>query len=212
MPVTSTSRISSKSGRTSPSGVPAASSSARSMIPDVVGAELDLVLGEDHPLGHLAAELAPLERQARSAASRPASRPQRSRPRRSSTRRRRSGSARCSPMSTVVSWSRSAFGCFSAVSTLPTRKRPRFPPSSARRAARRARPRTSTSRAARRSPRRGHAGVGVFAQPAKRDFQNCSRKRRSSAQRSRMSGRPCRRIAIRSSPQPNAKPETSSGS
>ena len=29
----------------------------------VVGAEVDLVLGEDHPVGHLAAQLAPLERQ-----------------------------------------------------------------------------------------------------------------------------------------------------
>ena len=31
--------------------------------PVVIGAEVDLVLGEDHPLRHLAAELAALERQ-----------------------------------------------------------------------------------------------------------------------------------------------------
>ena len=35
-----------------------------------------------------------------------------------------------SPTSTRHSWSRSAFGCLSAATTLPMRKRPRFPSSS----------------------------------------------------------------------------------
>ena len=80
---------------------PASSASSSTHDPAVVGAEVDLVLGEDHPLRHLAAQLAPLERQpvrqrrARAAPPRP------SRRRRSSTRRRRSEYGSASPTSTV---------------------------------------------------------------------------------------------------------------
>ena len=69
MPVGSTSSTSSTSGSTSTSGVPAVEAVGEDHDPVVIGAELDLVLGEDHPLGDLAAELAPLERRARSGAS-----------------------------------------------------------------------------------------------------------------------------------------------
>ena len=68
--------------------------------PGVVGAEVDLVLGEDHPLGDLAAQLSALEREpARQRRARQRDRDGRAR-RRSSRRRRRSGAARASPTST----------------------------------------------------------------------------------------------------------------
>ena len=56
MPVDSTSRTSSASGSTSPSRVPG--SVGQQHDPGVVGAEIDLVLGQDHPVGELAAHLA----------------------------------------------------------------------------------------------------------------------------------------------------------
>ena len=53
----------------------------------------------------------------------------------------------------------------------------------------------------------------VLAEPGKRHVhQNCSRNRGSLRQSSRRSGMPCRRTAIRSSPQPKAKPVQRSGS
>ena len=53
----------------------------------------------------------------------------------------------------------------------------------------------------------------VLAQPGERDaHQNCVITRRSESQSSRTSGTPWRSWAIRSSPSPKAKPETSSGS
>ena len=58
--------------------------------PGVVGAEADLVLGEDHPARYLAAELPLLERPGEAGHRRPAGRPRPSRPRRSSRPRRRS--------------------------------------------------------------------------------------------------------------------------
>ena len=52
----------------------------------------------------------------------------------------------------------------------------------------------------------------VVAQPRDRHLhENCLRSRRSFSQSCRMSGSPWRSIAIRSRPRPNAKPETSSG-
>ena len=55
--------------------------------------------------------------------------------------------------------------------------------------------------------------VDVLAQPRHRDLhQNCLVMRRSFSQKSRRSGRPWRRNAIRSIPSPNAKPCHSSGS
>ena len=53
----------------------------------------------------------------------------------------------------------------------------------------------------------------VLAQPAGGDLhQNCARTRRSFSQKARRSGSPCRSIAIRSMPSPNANPDHSSGS
>ena len=63
LPVASISSTSSTSGSTSASGVPGVERVVEHHDPVVVGAEVDLVLGEDHPLGHFAAQLAPLERQ-----------------------------------------------------------------------------------------------------------------------------------------------------
>ena len=58
-----------------------------------------------------------------------------------------------------------------------------------------------------------HVEGDVLAQPRDRDLhQNWPRTRRSFAQSRRMSGSPCRRSAIRSSPSPKAKPDTFSGS
>ena len=55
--------------------------------------------------------------------------------------------------------------------------------------------------------------LDVLAEPVERDaHQNCSRSRMSFCQSMRMSGRPWRSMKIRSRPQPNAKPDTSSGS
>ena len=84
---------SSASGSTSASGVPG-SASGEQHDPGVVGAEADLVLGEDHPVRDLAAHLAALERQPvrEHRAGQRDRRP--SRRRRSSTRRRRSSAAR----------------------------------------------------------------------------------------------------------------------
>src|SRR5581483_5434454 len=55
--------------------------------------------------------------------------------------------------------------------------------------------------------------VDVLAQPADRDLhQNCPRTRRSFSQNRRRSGRPWRSMAMRSMPKPNAKPCHSAGS
>ena len=70
--VVSTRAPSSTSGSTSASGVPG-SRVVEQHDPAVVGAELDLVLGEDHPVGDLAAELARARAAARSAATAPGS-------------------------------------------------------------------------------------------------------------------------------------------
>ena len=59
----SISSTSSPSGSTSASGVPAARASSSSMIPPWSCADLELALGEDHPVGDLAAELALLDRE-----------------------------------------------------------------------------------------------------------------------------------------------------
>ena len=118
-----------------------------------------------------------------------------------------------SPTSTWQSWRRSAFGCFSASSTRPTRKSARFPFRSA----------TPTRLDAVDLARGDHETVGelagrhrhrhVLAQPAHRDLhQNCLNMRRSFSQNMRMSGMPCRWAAMRSMPRPQAKPDHSSGS
>ena len=68
-----------------------------------------------------------------------------------------------------------------------------------------------------RQPLADLAGRGVdldvLAQPGDGDLhQNCRRSRRSFSQSARRSGIPCRSIAMRSSPRPNANPDTSSAS
>ena len=89
--------------------------------PRVLAAQLELGLGEDHPVRDGAAELGALERAAvRQHRAGQRDRDGRAR-RRSSRPRRRSGAAPASPTSTLQSWSRSAFGCFPASTTRPTR-------------------------------------------------------------------------------------------
>ena len=56
------------------------------------------------------------------------------------------------------------------------------------------------------------AGIAVLREPGDGNFQNCSRKRRSFSKKRRRSGTPCLSIAIRSTPMPNAKPWTRSES
>ena len=63
-----------------------------------------------------------------------------------------------------------------------------------------------------RELRRRHVDVDVVAQPGERDSQNCLSTRRSFSQNMRMSGMPRRCAAMRSSPKPQAKPLHSSGS
>ena len=67
-----------------------------------------------------------------------------------------------------------------------------------------------------RQPTRDLAGgrgrLDELAEPRQRDFQNCLANRRSLRQSSRRSGNSCRSIAIRSRPHPNAKPVYRSGS
>ena len=151
--------------------------------PGVVGAEVDLVLGEDHPVGDLAAHLAPLELEPVRRAPRRAARPRRSRRRRSSTRRRRSGAARPRRRRPSSSCSRSAFGCFSASSTRPTRKRPRLPSASGtpRRTTRSTSQLVNTSRRASSSTGRSNATysrsqeTGTFIRTAPARAGRCPR-------------------------------------
>ena len=114
-----------------------------------------------------------------------------------------------SPVSTLQTLSRSALGCCSRSSTLPTTK-PSLeggPIVSSRS--------TSvpviTSRSA--SAAGSHAGVAVLAQPGVRDpHENCSSIRTSLSKKRRRSGMPWRSIATRSTPIPKAKPWTRSAS
>ena len=114
-----------------------------------------------------------------------------------------------SPVSTVQTRSRSAFGCGSALSTLPTTKPsaeggPTVPTRS-----------TSVPVIASRSASsaRLDAGIAVLAQPGVGHLhENCSSTRTSLSKKRRRSGTPWRSIAIRSTPMPKAKPCTRSGS
>ena len=179
--------------------------------PGVVGAEPDLVLGEDHPVGdpRLAphgVELEPVRQRARREGRR-----RRWRRRRSSRRRTRSTRLALADVTSVI-WSRSAFGCFSASSTRPTLKSARLPSSSAT-------PRRSIlhlggrDREPRRQARRATSRRDVVAQPRDGNaHQNCLMTQHEVAsQRARMSGMSCRSWAVRSRPQPNANPLHSSG-
>ena len=85
------------SGSTSASGVPGSSGSASTRIPVWSWPELELALGEDHPVRDASRGASRAPASARPGARRPGARPPPSRPRRSSTRRRRSGAARPPP-------------------------------------------------------------------------------------------------------------------
>ncbi len=155
------------------------------MIPSWSVPRSDLVLSEDHPLRHLAAQLAPLERDPfgsvapGSATATVAPGPKFHAP--------QTICAGCfSPTSTVQSCSRSAFGCFSAVRTTPTRKSAGSP-GTPRRSSRSPRRSATDSRSAISSA--VSVDAHVLPQPAHRDLhQNCLRKRRSFSQNGLMIG------------------------
>ena len=112
-----------------------------------------------------------------------------------------------SPRSTVQTRRRSAFGCCSALSTRPTRKAARLPSASGTPIAWIASTSVPLPESAARERVRGQPGVDVVGEPRHGNLHaNCSRKRRSFSKKRRRSGTPKRIIAIRSRPQPKAKP------
>ena len=188
-----------------------AASSGSTMIPVVVLADADLVLGQDHPARLHAAQLGLAELRAVGHRRRPAAPPPRSGRRPRWARRRRSCAARRSRRPPRRRVSRSASGCCSASSTLPTTK-----PSASPTPTRSIRSSSVPVMVQALGDLLGRqAGVAVGAQPAQRDPHarpNCSRKRTSFSNSMRRSGTPWTSIAIRSMPMPNAKPCTRSGS
>ncbi len=114
-----------------------------------------------------------------------------------------------SPRSTEQTLRRSASGCCSALSTRPTHE-----PLAGRRPGVVDRLDLGAGHGEPLLDARGvQAGVAVLAQPWQRGaHQNCSRKRRSFSNMTRRSGTPCLSIAMRSTPSPQAKPCTFSGS
>ena len=144
--------------------------------PAVVGAELELALRQDHPVGHLAAQLPLLDPEVAAGITAPgvttatvAPAPKFHAPQ---TIERGSPS----PTSTFVSWSLSAFGCLPASSTLPTTKCPKLPSASAtpRRTMRSTSQLVKTSRRA--SSSTGSVELDVLAEPGDGDLhQNCPR-------------------------------------
>ena len=179
----------------------------------MVGAEIDLVLGEDHPLGHLAAQLAALERE-----------PVRERRARQRDRDLRPGAevpgaaddlvrlglphvdlAELQPVGVrmllrLEHVADAEEAEIAAVSATPSRM-------------------TSLTSAVEIESAVGdlrcrRVDAHVLAQPARAEpsRQNCLRKRRSFSQNGRMPGMPMRSCAVRSMPIPNAKPVYSSGS
>ena len=173
---------SSASGSTSASGVPG-SALREHHDPGVVGAELDLVLGEDHPVGELAAHLRAARAAARPGARAPGSATATVAPAPKFQAPQTIWRGSPSPTSTRQSWSRSAFGCFPASSTRPTRKRPRLPSSSGTpRPLDRPRPRRSRSRAGRRAPAAACRRRRSRAARRPGPHQNCLRTRRSPSQ------------------------------
>ena len=213
LPVGSTSSTCSTSGSTSASGVPGASDSSSTMIPCVVGAEVDLVLGEDHPFGDLAAQLSPLERQPVRQRRARAARPPPSRPRRSSRRRRRSGTVGPRPPRPC----RAGAGPRSGAS--PPRARARRGRGRGCRPPAR-RPRWTTSftspveiESASAISSAARVDAHVLAQPADRDASELPQEAEVVLpERRGCSAMPLRSCAVRSIPIPNAKPVYSSGS
>ncbi len=173
-------------------------------------ADLELVLGQDHPFRGDAAQLGRLQLRRRRASPRRAARRRPSgRPRRWG-RRRRSSRARSSPSVDGADLRRSASGCCSALSTRPTTK---FSDGWARRRGGSPRPWCRSSSGAPRSPSTSSGGSQYSRSQWQRNpHPNCSRKRRSLSSSRRRSGMPCLSIAIRSTPRPQAKPWTFSGS
>ena len=129
MKLVSASITSSRRGSTSTSGVPGPTA-GEDDDPGVVGAELELALGEDHPVGDLAAQLRLLERLLRAGEDRARERDATVAPAPKFQAPQTIWRGSLSPTSTLQSWRRSAFGCFPASSTRPTRKRPRLPSTS----------------------------------------------------------------------------------
>ena len=184
-------------------------------MPSPSGADLELVLGEDHPFGDARRAASPASASVPSGITAPG----------------RATATVCPAATfgaphTIVAGSRR--------DPSPRRDRPCTPSAGRRRGAARTlehapddevldRPRTPWWWIAstfvpvivRRSsiPLDVERGIAVFAQPVQRDpHPNCSRKRRSFSKYRRRSGMPCLSIAIRSTPIPQAKPCTFSGS
>ena len=217
MPVTSTSSTCSPSGSASASGVPGSHGSARTHDPRVVGPELELALGEDHPVGDDAPQRRPLQLHARPGSTAPGQRDG-----------DRGAGAEVPGAADDLARLRLADVDLAELQAVGVRVLARLEhapdaeePEVAvrvgdaavgdaldlgggdRRGARRSRPRSRRRRRTRAARRRGTSSAG---------HQNWREKRRSFSQSARRSGRPWRSIAIRSSPRPKAKPETSSGS
>ena len=209
-PVASTSRISSTSGSRS------AQRRARLGLrqhhdPRVVRAELDLVLGEDHPVRELAANLALLELEAAGE--------NRARER---DRDRRAGAEVPGAADDLA---RLALPHVHPAELQPVRVRVLLRLEHLADAeeaevavlVRHASPLDSLDLGGRDREPRGelverHLDGHVVAKPGDRDSQNCLSTRRSPSQRARMSGKSNFSCATRSIPQPKANPDHSSGS
>ena len=179
--------------------------------PVVVGADRELVLGEDHPLRAHAAQLGRLELRAVGHDRAGAGHGDGLARRRRWARRRRSARARPRPRRR----GRRAGGRRPDAPRRPRRGRRRTPRSRPRRDGARGRPRCPSSPGAR--PARRRAGPRRRTATSQEsgaliDHPNCARKRTSLSKNSRRSGTWCLSIAIRSIPMPKAKPWTRSGS
>ena len=203
--VTSSTR--STSGRTSAKRRPGLQPVGEQHDPGVVGAEPDLVLREDHPAGHLAAERPLLERPGEAGQER-AGEPD------------GNGRARTEVPCAADDLLRVRVADVHLAELEPVCVRMRIrgdhpPDDEVREVAARVghadvdEP-VDLERRDRQPLRDLHVrrvGGDVLAEPGERRLhQNCLEKRRSSRQSSRRSGNSCRSIAMRSRPQPNAKP------
>ena len=211
MPVDSTSNTSSTSGSTSPSSVPG-SISGSTMIPEWSRAELDLVLGQDHPVRELAANLALLELQ-------PAREPR-------AGQRDRHGRARAEVPGAADDLARVALPHVHAAELEPVGVRvllglEHAPDPEEPEVAVLVGHATALDplhlRGRDREPLRQlgqrHLQRDVLPQPGNRNtHQNCVRTLRSPSHNARMSGKSYFSCATRSIPQPKAKPLHSSGS
>ena len=182
--------------------------------PRVVVAEADLVLGEDHPARRLPSKLALVERLVEDRQER-------------AGQRDRDGRARLEVPRAADDLARVTLPHVDLAhtqpvgvrmrarpsSTRPTRKRPRLPSRSGDPDVDHALDLECRDRESMRDLLGSRVDGDVLAQPGERSaHQNCPSKRGSLRQSSRRSGIPWRSTAIRSSPQPNAKPVYRSGS